>query len=493
MTAPNDPLQELLAGATPPQNVDRSDGRRERILALRPDLANQLDGVDQVAILAQLIPQQTRLISEIVQLEGHADAGARSEQLRPYGISGLQQLLDSLRRPVDPAHMSREALLSELSKRLQQPEEAISLYPDEQLRQTLGMLLAKEATASHAINAPEAVAPQTDPNAAQVAQATAPSAEPSADKPKKSRGLKFPGTDQLVSNCSVKSGTMQAFLQAQGLPVPARSGKARRMKAMCTLSLTGEPINLGEFEPYEEGSADAPTPPPAIPTPPPTGPPSIPTAPPVAVPGLPGLPGLPDLGIPAAPVAGIPVSVPEPVSAPAVAVAPATPAPTIKGPSEQAELTAEELAYKQACVNECNELATKIGHPYAPLTTMEHPIEAITQLLTELRLKISVSSPWAEKKAFTLYVDCRPLRANVDNAMQLAAPLMQGVAQAAGADHYLTIPMGQGAKSLAALFYQTISKDPFRNDIYCSSASKTGALLIEAIAPLAGEIVESTR
>jgi len=438
-----DPLAALLSGNSKPEPkaATPEEIRMQRIKALAPEAIIN-EGADLVAITSALINQQAKLINEIANLEGVEDASVHVQALRGLSIPDLQTRLGQLRSQTDPEQMTRGQLIAKIGAKLPQvTKEMFAARSDSDLRLAVGQILADEATKGHAVNPPEVKA-TTDPTLPAKIASSAPEM-PLEDKT--SRGLRF-ADGSLLSTVTVKSGLMQAELKRMGWPIPIGAGKAGRMRQLCQLALLGEdPGDLNSFGPFADSG------------------------------------------------------------------------PKVSGPPESADLTTEDLALKKKCIDEANDIIGDLDLD-RPTIRMTDPTEVVVKELTDLRLirdeaakpqidprlirdeaakpqidcpQVTHSVKVAQAGLFTLYVDCRPMFDSILDAITFALPFMAEIAKSAGVPHYLMCPYGEGSNRVAAAV--AMNADKLAGAVYVNTASKTGALIAEALSPKASYIVKGDR
>jgi hypothetical protein len=185
--------------------------------------------------------------------------------------------------------------------------------------------------------------------------------------------------------------------------------------------------------------------------------------------------------------------------------APANSAPVT--PSPTPPINQEQERKRLECIAEIERLAEELE--VAPLSMMEAwPIPKVVDTLKRLRLmkaerealaKPAPAKPETPKAAqfntFTLYVDCHPEAAQAVDILLSITGIGQAVAKAAGVGHYLAIGYNDGAKKVAAYLASQVAAGEvvLPPHVFVSSTTPSGGPIVEALAPLAAEVVRGVR
>jgi hypothetical protein len=433
---PADPLNQLLAAGktAPAAPVDAARAANlARFAELRPNTTVADDQLVQALQVAET--EQTRLIVEITSLMPALANDEARAMLRSRSISRLTEQRDSIQRPKDPSAMTRDEVEAELVGLNPAFAGHFDGKPTEGLVALLIKLRAQAATANHGINSPENLAPTAPVDTKTAAEAT----KPAPAKTTSTRGLRMPAEygGELVGSTTKKSGAMQRFLTDNGVQVPAGAGATKVMRDLCKQLLTGTHPNTATDD----------APPPAT------------------------------------------TATPPPASAPT-------------DPKEAARLQ---------CLDEIRKLSNELGiTPSASLD--EWPVDLIVPELTRLRtLSLEMAAPTTATATveaapppsasserpgpFVLFVDCRPSAMPAADLTTLAADVFAAVAKAAGVSHYLAMDYNNCAKKAAAVLATQIVSGALQlpQHVYVSTATPDGAIFVEALAPLAAEVIRGDR
>jgi hypothetical protein len=484
--AMSDPLNNILGQTTDPlaalAAVDSADGERSRLIEqikmLCPTslVGQNRDVADLRASLRSLQDEIGRLIGEITTLNPALATDEGRAALLASNVVELRAARKELMAPIDPSDMDRPRLTRAICQLYPQARSAhCDAKTVDELRILLSTLRQRLETQKHAINAPENVDPKTPPNVVEKAKASTEGSDPA-------RGLRMPDAygGELVKRVPKKSGELQRYLVDNGWTsdqIPSGRGSSERLRDLVTSHL------LRETE----------------------VPPSVPE------------------------------TAPELVAQPDAAPTPPDPASdTDSGGLEDAirarlgetfrDLPRRDVDRVAVCMREIHGLGGEIrdladvpsvverlkalrmrqaavgGPEPTPTPTPEEraraaaaaPKGAPPELAPKRGTAISVKlSP----DGFDLFVDCRPLRTPVADLFDLIRPYAAAAAAAHGVPHYLAADFGKGSKTLAAIVAAQVVKGGLvlPSAVYVGSTSISGPALVEALSPLAHNVIKGDR